>query len=103
MQAEKSLIYLSCCIGRAGADDAVRRMHDLYASYVWSGYGWRQFGKASLHFTRGSDASAFASGMHFAGSFYCARLLVRLSEKLHTALSALRNLHLACSSWRAPS
>jgi hypothetical protein len=40
----------------------VRRMHGLYADYIWQSYGWRQLGRAQLHYTRSSDADAFATG-----------------------------------------
>ena len=42
---------------KGGADSAVEQLHDAFAEWTLSAYGWRQFGKAALHFSRGADAS----------------------------------------------
>lgn len=45
---------------KQAAHEGVRKMHDLFANWVWKSYGWQQFNKASLHYSRGSDELAFA-------------------------------------------
>lgn len=45
------------------ADDAVYKIHDMFASWIWQAYGWKQFGKAALHFSRGAGAAAYARAL----------------------------------------
>lgn len=48
---------------KAGADAGVRQLHDLFAGHLVAAYGWRQLGRASMHFARGADADAFAAAL----------------------------------------
>lgn len=45
---------------KAGAAADAQRIHDTYAAWVWRAYGLRQFARAALHYSRGSDADAYA-------------------------------------------
>lgn len=46
-----------------GADDATHKIHDMYADWIWQAFGWKHFGKAALHYSRGSDATAYAAAL----------------------------------------
>jgi len=46
-----------------GAAAAVQQIHDSYAAWIYAAYGWRQFSKAALHFSRGADADAYAAAL----------------------------------------
>lgn len=46
-----------------GAVAEVQQIHDTYAAWIYAAYGWRQFSKAALHFSRGSDAAAYAAAL----------------------------------------
>ncbi len=48
---------------KGGADSAVEQLHDAFAEWTLSAYGWRQFGKAALHFSRGADAAGYAAAL----------------------------------------
>eukprot|EP00878_Enallax_costatus_P004388 GHUV01004625.1.p1 GENE.GHUV01004625.1~~GHUV01004625.1.p1 ORF type:complete len:311 (+),score=87.64 GHUV01004625.1:204-1136(+) len=48
---------------KQGADDAARKMHDMFADWIWQTCGWKQFGKAALHYSRGTDAAAYAAAL----------------------------------------
>ncbi|KIZ06762.1 hypothetical protein MNEG_1190 [Monoraphidium neglectum] len=48
---------------KQGADAGVRELHDLFAQHLIAAYGWRQLGRASVHFARGADAGAFAAAL----------------------------------------
>jgi hypothetical protein len=41
-------------------------MHDIFAAWVLRAYGWQQLGKAGIHFSRGSDAAAYAAALQAA-------------------------------------
>jgi hypothetical protein len=48
---------------KQGAAAAVQQIHDSYAAWITAAYGWRQFSKAALHFSRGTDAAAYAGAL----------------------------------------
>jgi hypothetical protein len=48
---------------KQGAAAAVQQIHDSYAAWIHAAYGWRQFSKAALHFSRGTDAAAYAAAL----------------------------------------
>lgn len=48
---------------KQGADNDVHTIHDVFAGWIWRAYGWRQFNKAALHYSRGADAAAYASAL----------------------------------------
>lgn len=53
---------------KAGADDAVHSIHDMFAGWIWRAYGWKQFSKAALHYSRGADAAAYAAAINTVSS-----------------------------------
>ncbi|KAF6263020.1 hypothetical protein COO60DRAFT_1624749 [Scenedesmus sp. NREL 46B-D3] len=53
---------------KQGADDDVHTIHDVFAGWIWRAYGWRQFSKAALHYSRGADAAAYASALEAVSS-----------------------------------
>lgn len=48
---------------KQGAATAVQHIHDTYAAWIYAAYGWRQFSKAALHYSRGADAAAYAAAL----------------------------------------
>jgi hypothetical protein len=46
-----------------GAVAAVQQLHDTYAAWIYAAFGWRQFSKAALHYSRGADAAAYAAAL----------------------------------------
>jgi hypothetical protein len=48
---------------KQGAAAAVQQIHDTYAAWIYAAFGWRQFSKAALHYSRGADAAAYASAL----------------------------------------
>ncbi len=46
-----------------GGVDQSQDLHDAAAKHLWKAYGWKQLGRASLHFCRGRDALAFADAL----------------------------------------
>lgn len=78
---------------KQGANDAVQKMHDIFAAWIWQAYGWKQFGKAALHFSRGSDAAAYAAGLASVNSqaggqeahLFVARAVLQVLASAHAA------------------
>jgi hypothetical protein len=53
---------------KQGAAAAVQQIHDAYAAWIYAAFGWRQFSKAALHYSRGADATAYAAAIEAVSS-----------------------------------
>ncbi|KAI8471337.1 MAG: hypothetical protein J3K34DRAFT_384754 [Monoraphidium minutum] len=75
---------------KQGADAGVRALHDLFAGRLLAAYGWRQLGRASMHYARGADADAFAAALAS-----CAAAAPPGEQELFVARAVLQTL--ACA------